>query len=409
MKNTQNLTERKPRVLWLARELPFPQDMGDKIYSGSLAKALADAGVDVTLVGLQPAGNPKIPSDWPIKWDIVPGSPRSSLRSLFSTMPLVAAAHATPEYREKVQSLAKENWDFVVFDQYGLGWAIPAFQEQIESGESPILVHIAHDHTSSLVKSLYKNFSGSILKRIALWQNYVKTKRFERKIVSSVDLVTAITEIDARKFSQDMPGLRTVVLKPGYSGVVSSREVITEDTPRRVILVGSFKWIVKQENLRQFVAVADPIFAEKNIEFQVVGSMPAAFARELTRDTVATNTTGFVADIEPHFEAARIAVVPEIIGGGFKLKFLDYIFGRMPVATLSNAAAGLPDEVLSAMLCSEDLRQLALDIADLMDRLTKLNAMQETALSEAKILFRWQDRGNGMLKAMQKCEENRSR
>ena len=394
-------SERRLRGLWLARELPFPLDMGDKIYSANLARALAEAGADVTFVGLKPSGAPVIPSDWPIRWEIVPGKARAPLASLLSTMPMVAAAHATEAYRRRAAELADGGWDFVVLDQYALGWALPLFKGK--GAGSQVLIHVAHDHEASVVESLYRGFRGSWIKRIVLWQNYVKTRRFEQRLASSVDLLTAITDEDADKFSRDAPGVRTVVLKPGYSGVISSRELISPGTPRRVILVGSFRWIAKQENLRQFVAVADPIFAERGIEFQVVGSVPAEFAKELTRTAVATKILGFVSDIGPYLNNARIAVVPEVIGGGFKLKFLDYVFGRVPVATLENATTGLPEEIRAAMLCCDDLRSLALGIADLIDRLPELNAMQETALRHAQSLFRWDDRGAALLASIRGC------
>ena len=386
MTRIENGRGRSLRGLWLTRELPFPSNSGDKIYSANLAKALADAGTDLTLVGLQPIKDPPVPPDWPIKWDIVLGKANSRLRSLLSTMPLLVAAYATPAYRRTVAALAKEKWDFVVFDHYALGWALPPFFSE-RVAKSPVLVHVAHNHEASVWESLNRGYEGSsFIKRVAFWQNSLKIKAFERKITSHVDLLTAITEQDAGKFAHDAPGVPIVMLKPGYSGTVSSGRTITAETPRRVILVGSFSWIAKQENLRQFVAIADPIFAANGIEFQIVGSMPPALATELTRNTTAIRITGVVASVEPYLDAARIAVVPEVMGGGFRLKFLDYIFRRVPVATTGHAAAGLPEDILAAMLCCDSLDSLARGIGDLIDRLPELNAMQETAARNAQSL-----------------------
>ena len=383
--------------------MPFPADMGDRIYSGKLAKSLADAGTDLTFVGLQSENGQTAPKDWPMKWSMVPGRRRTAIRAVFSTMPSVAASYATAAYRTHVLSLMQDSWDFVVIDQLALGWALEVVQSAVPHGKRPLLIHVAHNHEATVWESFYREFEGSMLKRLVLWQNYVKARAFERMVASQADLVTAITEEDAEKFSRDVPGIRTVVLKPGFSGATSSRAVITEETPRRVVLVGSFGWSVKQENLRQFVRIADPIFARHGIEFLVVGPMPANLAKELERTTSATRIVGFVEELEPVLETARIAVVPEAIGGGFKLKFLDYVFGRMPVATLARATAGLPDEIRQAMLCSETLGELALGIADLIDNLAELNAMQERALQNATARFRWSDRGVELLRAIHRC------
>lgn len=389
--------------LWLARELPFPADMGDRIYSGNLAKALADAGTDLTFVGLQPDVNQAPPEDWSLKWSLIAGRRRSALRAAFSTMPLVAASYASAAFRSRVRTLMQDRWDFIVIDQLALGWAVDIMDSVIANGSRPLLVHVSHNHETSLWESFYREFQGFILKRLVIWQNYVKVRAFEQKVLERADLVTVITEEDAEKYSADVPGIRTVVIKPGYSGAISSRAVISSETPRRVVLVGSFRWSAKQENLRQFVKVADPVFAQRGIEFVVVGPIPGDIAKELERTAEATRIVGFVEDLKPVLENARVAVVPEAIGGGFKLKFLDYVYGRMPVATLTRATAGLPDELRQAMLCRDNLSQLASGIADIIDDLPELNAMQEKALRTATAMFRWPDRGHELLKQIRAC------
>ena len=74
---------------------------------------------------------------------------------------------------------------------------------------------------------------------------------------------------------------------------------------------------------------------------------------------------GFVDDVTAFYMNAKpvIALVPEVIGGGFKLKFLDYIFGRVPVASISAAAAGLPVEVRQATCCSPQIARCSLSTA----------------------------------------------
>lgn len=389
--------------LWLARESPFPADMGDRIYSAYLAKSLAEAGTDLTFVGLQSEIHDTPPKNWPLRWSLIDGRRRAAVRAFFSPMPLVAASYATAEYRKQVHLLMEERWDFIVIDQLALGWALEFIGSVAPRRNRPVLVHVAHNHEASLWQSFYREFEGPLLKRLVLWQNYVKARALERMVVSRVDLVTAITEEDADRFSRDVPGIRTVVLKPGYSGAISSRELISAETPRRVVLVGSFRWSAKQENLRQFVKIADPIFARHGIEFHVVGPVPDDIAKELESASSATRFMGFVDQLEPVLASARIAVVPEAIGGGFKLKFLDYIFGRVPVATLTRATAGLPAEIGEAMIRSDTLGQLALDIANAIDDIAALNAMQERALHQASAMFRWSDRGEELLKAIRKC------
>jgi len=390
------------RGLWIARALPFPLDTGDRIYSARLIRAVADAGADLTVVGFAPAPASAVPENWPVRWRLVDGEPHGTARALFSTMPLVGAAHATSSYRRLVHELAQEQWDFVVFDQYGMGWAMDEFQSHRVSGKAPVLVHVAHDHEASVYKSLVRGFQGSIFKRAGIWQNWLKTRAIERHIARTVDLVTAITDEDAKLFAIDAPHTGSVVLTPGYVGAVSKRSSIGLEVPRNVIMVGNYKWVAKSENLRQFVAAADAAFYDAGITLHVVGSMAESLANELRQNTRATVLHGFVDDVGPHFANARIGVVPEEIGGGFKLKFLDYFFGRVAVASLTHATAGLPEEIRSAMICSPDIPSLVKAIVTQIDDTETLSNMQTNALAAAQTRYRWEDRGHDLLEAIRR-------
>jgi len=58
------------------------------------------------------------------------------------------------------------------------------------------------------------------------------------------------------------------------------------------------------------------------------------------------------------------------------------------------------------MLCRDSLRDLALGVADLIDRVEDLNAMQEAAFDRAQCMFRWQDRGNALLAAIRERSDD---
>jgi len=387
----------RPRGLWLSKELPFPLDAGDRVYSGHLARALADAGADVTFVGFPPDGGARLPPDWPLKWQSVTGKRDSAWRGLLSHLPLVAACHATRAYRWLVEALAWQRWDFVVFDNYAMAWALDIVQASADAQRPPTLVFIAHDHAETLTRTIYREYSGPLPKRLALWLNHLKTRWLERKVARNVDIVSVITPSDADTFARIAPNAQIVVLKPGFTGHVDGTRSITAATPRRVVMVGSFLWVAKQENLRRFVRAADPAFAAHGIEFHVLGKMPPALKQEIEQSTRATHLHGFVEDVAPHFRAARIAVVPEVIGGGFKMKILDYLFGRVPVAALRRAAEGLPAALTDAMLCDDEIEEMVATICAHIDRTDALDAMQQRAFEIARALFRWQDRGASLL------------
>lgn len=386
--------------LWIARDLPFALDAGDKTYSANMARSLQQTGVSVRMLGFQEPNTAK-PQDWVVDTVAIPGQKHQNGRALFSRLPIAAAIHVTSAYRAVLDEQLQNSWDVIVLDSYGSGWALDRCMRSARAGRKPALVYLSHNHEETLWRAMAADSKAMLPKKLALWQNYCKVRALERRMVQSVDLVATITGEDAQTYTAQAAGKRTVVLTPGYSGWVAPERRIDEQCPPRVVLVGSFRWVVKQENLRQFLESADQRFKSEGIHFDVIGDIPKELRDALQPHLRATRLHGFVQDIAPFFSSARMAVVPELIGGGFKLKFLDYIFGRVPVASLSAAAAGLPEAVRAHVLCREDLRQLVEAIVEFIAKPAQLDLMQQQAFEQARALFKWQDRGLQLRRALE--------
>lgn len=397
------------RCLWLAREMPYPVISGDRSYSGQLAASFAQAGVDLHFVGLASTDDARAPAEWPIRWIPIAGTRKHYAIALFSRHPFVTAAHATSRHRRTLTALLKQRWDTIVLDNYGSGWALEAVCRSAQSAEHrPVLVHIAHNHEESLSQSLFHAYRGSPLKRLALYQNHLKIRYLERALVHKADIVTVITEADRRTFSRLASDQQFLVLPPGFSGWVAPQRVIAADSPKHVVLIGSFRWVVKMENLRRVVRIMDPVFHQHGITLDVVGEVPDQLLDELRPIARATRFHGFVDDVAPYLQSARMALVPEVIGGGFKLKLLDYIFGRVPVATITEAAAGLSAEIQANMFCEQTLEDLAREVVANINNFTLLNRMQEHAFEAAASQFDWHDRGRDLKRAIRSVVEARA-
>lgn len=378
------------RCLWLARALPFPLTAGDRIYSAKLAAALAGSGALVTFAGF--AGDGSAPAVPNLAWHRVPGGPRGPLGALGSRMPLVAARHATAAYRAALAELARAQvWDAVVIDQYGMGWVL---EHRALFRGAPRFVFVTHDHEESVTRLQWQDPGTPPGKRAYLWQNHWKTRWIERRTARACDLVTTITEEDAAAFRAVAPGTPTLTLVPGYDGPrLPDREVAAD---RAVVMFGSYRWSAKQANLRLFLDAADPILAEAGIEIRVVGDMPEALRQALDGRYRAAKLVGFVEDPVPHLTGARMAVLGEPIGGGFKMKLLEYIFHRLPVAALAACTTGLPGAVRSHMLLSDTPEALARVVAAGIDDLVRLAAMQRGAHAAAVDAFDWAQRGEAL-------------
>jgi glycosyltransferase involved in cell wall biosynthesis len=153
-------------------------------------------------------------------------------------------------------------------------------------------------------------------------------------------------------------------------------------------------------NIEEFVTVADPLFAATAAELHVVGSGEPSFLEQMRKAVKATVFTGTVETIDTHLDQARIAVVPERSGGGFKLKVLEYVFNRLPILALDGSIAGVPLRHNDSILLCENHQALARNVVRAMDDLDLLNRMQDRAYQACRDRFDWMTRGQTLAAAM---------
>ncbi len=389
------------RYLWLTWTDPAPEHDGQRIYSGRLIDALASAGAEVDVLCFANPESPRRPgvAEGNIRWWPVPRAINRAFASVFSQLPNIAYRSYTRDMLRGLRTLAShKRWDTVVLDGLYTGWALPHLGELSgPSGGQPRVVYVSHNHEQSLRPGIAQNFRGNPVKAAFLRRDAGKAARTERAMIDRAHLITAITDSDAALFRRDRPDRRVVVLTPGYAGRRLPRRQITGDLPRRAMILGSFDWIAKRMNLEEFVALADPIFAAAGAELQVVGNSDPGYLERLNRRARATRFVGAVPEIEPYLGQSRIAVVPERSGGGFKLKVLDYVFHRLPIAALAGSVSGTPLQPTRSILTFDSFERLASGVVAALDDLPLLNALQDQAYAACAEEFDWKRRGQAFL------------
>ncbi|HEX2584964.1 MAG TPA: glycosyltransferase family 4 protein [Steroidobacteraceae bacterium] len=410
-----NAMQPRLRCLWISRDIPFPQDAGDRIYSGNLAAALTRANAEVCFMGYAQSGFTP-PSDWVSEWRIVDGNKRDQRLSLLSLYPRIAAMHATPSYYRLLEQQLQQPWDAIVLDGYACGWALPlclkARSTLHRHSKAPVIIYVSHNHEASLWRDMFRALPVTSPRRLAVWQNYLKIRQMEQSLIKHADLVTTITQEDAqtyamhrRKFNHREP----IVLTPGYVGHRKTQRQITHSTPRHVLVMGSFRWVIKQENLRRLIAAADPVFAQHGMVLDIVGDVPPELLRELRAQVSATVFHGFVEDVSSLVDNARIALVPDVVGGGFKLKFLDYVFSRLPIAAITACTSGLPADLLRYVIACNDMETLVRSTVNRIDDIEMLNLLQNEAYRIATPLFDWNTRGQQLATAIRQLDHTVNR
>jgi glycosyltransferase involved in cell wall biosynthesis len=391
------------KCLWLTQTDPEPRHNGQLIYSGGLIDVIGESGARVDVVGAMRSGTPRRPFDERarLRWFLAEQKPRALWHTLLSPLPNVADRYWTPELQRLLEERLDEGgWGVVVFDSLSAGWALSSVLKRYpERSRRPRLVYIAHNHEESLRHQVAREHPDPVRRRILL-RDAAKVARLERAMMLAADAVTAITPEDRDRFLADHPGREIAVITPGYGGSYVDQRQICDSQPRRAVIVGSFDWIAKRLNLEQFLMAADPLFSSQNAELQVIGTANDSFLRQVRRRFLATQFTGTVSGLPDLMREARVALVPERHGGGFKLKVLDYIFNRLPILALEGSVAGMPLQRDDSILLYDDYRALAAGVLQVIDDYERLNHLHDRAYTLCRDRFDWASRGRQLVAAI---------
>jgi len=389
------------KVLWLTRENPLFADRGDLMYSGGLIRSLAAAGADITVLAFNHEGSqPPIVDRVRSVFARPPRLPRAF--SMLTGLPADAFRHKSGSYHNLVeQELRTKSYDAVVIDYFAMGWVVGPIQRvKRQLSIDPVIVYTSHHFEQVVRPFVAKSYNGGGFAKLVLPYDAAKGAALEATLVSAADMITTITESDRADFIRFSPGKSVYTLTPGYSGPVDAERRLDEKRPNRVLLVGAFDWIAKRQNLRDFVLAARDRFAKNDIELQIVGRADEGFKSEIESIYPGCKFIGRVESVYSYIQDARIGLMPDVIGGGFKLKFLDYIFNGLPIATIRSQARGLPLDLDRDLIADDDLEMLVDRIVSAINDLPTLNGMRDRAFAACKDQFDWRDRGLALFKAI---------
>lgn len=379
------------RWLWITPEIADDLSTGALKYSHGLAGAVAESGVEVTMVGIAGQGANGVRADdlpaTSVRYEAVDASFRRPWQSLGSSLPNQSFACSAPAVRSRVEHLVEHGaWDVVVIDGLQAAWVTPLLERRRDAAQ---MVYLAHNHESSMRRGVADATPWTDPHKPVLELEARKTQRLERRTARLADVVSSITTDDRSRFEADAPDATHVVVSPGWSSTAHVQPVPASERPRRVGILGSFEWHVKQESLRRFLRAADPVFHSAEVELHVAGLVPDEFRIEVEPEMRATRLLGWVDDSAEFLADCRIGVVSESLGGGFKLKALDYVFNSVTLACLTHNIAGLPLAAGESAITAGSEAELARAIVEVIDDVDLLDGYAARALDQCREHFSW--------------------
>jgi glycosyltransferase involved in cell wall biosynthesis len=376
------------RILFITRHFPIPVDDGALVYTSQLIRFAAALSKRVD-VHCQSRGRGKTDSNEATA-DVFPGNVSFAvqpitkpllIKKIFSTLPHAAIGHNTPENREQLDVLLRKKPECIILDHIGSAWAYDQIKNYRSRHPNVRIIYCTHNMEFD-TRMLYARYSwGTPVIFMAALLDVLRIHRMERHLVNMASALTCITTSDRERYMSRYGVTRSSVIRPTYWGAVCSDRKIDSSTPRQICIVGSFVWSAKKRNLTAFLKHGYELFATKDIKVAVVGNMEAVDRVAYSKAWPGVNFTGPVDEVESYIASSRLGVIPEAIGGGFKLKTLEYVFNRLPIFALAEAIKDVPLTAGASIEIYGDMESLCRGIVAEIDNLEHLDDLQKTAFN----------------------------
>ena len=241
-----------------------------------------------------------------------------------------------PMYRYKnivtvLRNISKDN-DTLVIDHFRNAWIL-LFCFLFKAKK---VILVTHNIENQIAKECYLN--KNIYVRVFYYFEYLKIRFWENIIFKYVSSITTITEEDAVNIKQHVD--KITVIKPYYA-CRNINENITLNEGMKCLIVGSFNWKIKQENLMALLNEFHVSDRPKNFEILIAGTMPDFLSKLIISSFEFVTLRLNYSSLDDLVNISRLAIAPDQVGGGFKLKILDYFYLGLPVFGLKGSMNGI--------------------------------------------------------------------
>ncbi|WP_146592395.1 glycosyltransferase [Puniceibacterium confluentis] len=383
-------------LLIVVRTYPHPPRAGDLRLNADLIDALV-AEPDTSVTVFCGTGLPETPLSRPgLRWtgSAVPygSGRRDDLRALLGKKPRAAERALPPKSLESLKRLLDEtSFDAVILSE---SCTAPA-AELVRAAGLPVL-YVSHNVDIDIRRRIADAVTKPILRRLQQ-KDAAKYRDMELALLEQADAITAITAEDAARYRALAPDKPVIELSPGYV----ADPVLPQDhekTRPLAVIVGSFEWNAKLHNLDDILAAYQAAGgAAAGFDLRIAGRMAPDRLEQYRAGFVDVSFTGEFDSLEEVTADARMALVLEDLGGGFKLKVLDYVFSRLVIVAYPHAMAGSTLAEDGHYVAVSTLPEAMQRIGSMINDTNALDKMSGAALEQARDRFNWPPRARALL------------
>jgi GT2 family glycosyltransferase/glycosyltransferase involved in cell wall biosynthesis len=216
-----------------------------------------------------------------------------------------------------------------------------------------------------------------------------RVKRLERDIFARVDCVMTPSAEEAPIIARLVPESRVRVVPPYLYPAGSAMALNADDFAMRhdILFVGGFKHPPNVDAALWLVGEIMPIVwaARPEARVLIVGDTPTPAVESLASDRV--TVTGFVPDLQPYLDRARLSVAPLRWGAGVKGKIVSAVQAGIPVVTTQVGNEGIALARDTEVLLGETAEALAEHIVSLLGDEVRCEALSRAGAAAVGARF----------------------
>lgn len=181
-------------------------------------------------------------------------------------------------------------------------------------------------------------------------------RQLELAMIRAADTTLVVTDVERIQVERDVPGA-SVLLMPTIHEI--EKYVSPPEDRSGILFVGGFEHPPNGDAAIRLVKEVMPAVWRElaDIRVTIIGSHPPPEVQTLASSLV--DVTGWVEDLQPLLDSARLMVAPLRYGAGMKGKITQALAAGLPVVTTPIGAEGLEGHDEKCLLVAEDPHELA--------------------------------------------------
>ncbi|HEV2829280.1 MAG TPA: glycosyltransferase [Pyrinomonadaceae bacterium] len=384
------------RVLWLKTELLHPIDKGGKIRTYNMLKELKRKHQITYLAlddGSATADERHSAREYCHEFVPVPHSqvekftPRFYVdlaRNLASSSPYFMTKYQSPKMRQAiVDQVSRNGFDVLVCD-----FLMPSINVPKDL-ECPTLLF--QHNVEAMIWRRHYEVQTHPLKKAYFYNQWIKTRRFERDICRRFDQVATVSAHDRDTIAKDYQVGEVIDVPTGVDTDYFRPRGLERQSPYNLVFTGSMDWLPNEDAIRYFTEHIIPLIKRQvpEVTLTVVGRNPSARLLDLTKLDSSIIVTGRVEDVRPYIERAAAFIVPLRIGGGTRLKIFEAMAMEKAVISTTIGAEGLPVRHEAEVLLADSPETFANTVVRVLRNPSLGNDLGKRAANVVRQSFGW--------------------